>query len=620
MPDIPQNDPIVRELEGAVAGRYQLERELGRGGMGAVFLARDLRLDRLVAIKVLPPELAVRPELRERFLRETRTAASFSHPNIVPVYEVQETPTLLYFVMAYVEGESLTQRVRRQGPLTVNDAVRLLQEMAWALSYAHGRGVVHRDVKPDNILLERATGRALVTDFGIARSMVASGLTQIGETVGTPHFMSPEQAAGDKVDGRSDLYSLGVVGYFAVTARLPFDAESAQAIMVAHVSQPAVPVERHRPDLPVPLAMVINRCLAKDPAQRFPTGEAIVEALDAIRAQRVEVPPAIRLWTVRADQWFRSGIILVLLMPQIVARFTGNVDQLIFTSLFTVAVLSLWAQIPLGLRELARQGFGFADLRNGIEIVDDERLAVLEATRADPSFARRRRNRLIGIALGIIGSLIVVRLAFNSRIQVGENSYQMRIGWVLALFLAVCVGMACFVFGAAILAGSGRMDRRLHRLWTGRVGVLLWRIGVRRLRDTVTSPGMPTRHGPLTLLETIDGESRRRLGKARVTLERLEGEVERLQRREQELNSAATEAKVSSASLPGSHSERQQALLADLDQARQQVTTRRLAILTALENVRLALVRVKSRLGSVADVEREIGEAASLLAADSPGG
>ena len=171
-------DPILLEVQTALAGRYSVERELGRGGMAhESYLARDIRLDRLVAIKVLLPELAVRPELRERFLRETRTAASFSHPNIVPVHAVEETPTLLFFVMGFVDGETLTQIVRRHGPLTATAAARLIQEVAWALSYAHGRGVVHRDVKPDNILLERATGRAMVTDFGIARSFAASGLT-----------------------------------------------------------------------------------------------------------------------------------------------------------------------------------------------------------------------------------------------------------------------------------------------------------------------------------------------------------------------------------------------------------------------------------------------------------
>ena len=192
--------------------------------MGAVYLAHELALDRLVAIKVLPPELAVRHELRERFLRESRTTAAFSHPHIVPVHAIVEQPQLLGYVMGYVEGESVTAWVTRTGPLSARDAVRLLREVAWGLSYAHGRGIIHRDVKPDNILIERATGRALVTDFGIARSSAAAGLTAVGEVVGTPQFMSPEQAAGDTLDGRSDLYSLGVVAWYALTGKPPFEA------------------------------------------------------------------------------------------------------------------------------------------------------------------------------------------------------------------------------------------------------------------------------------------------------------------------------------------------------------------------------------------------------------
>jgi serine/threonine protein kinase len=224
----PASPPIMpdfsSQLAVALAPDYTLDRELGRGGMGAVFLAHDTKLDRQVAIKALPPEHAVRPELRERFLRETRTAASFSHPNIVPVHGVEDRNQILCFVMGFVDGETLTQRVHRAGPLSASDAGRMMQEVAWALSYAHGRGVIHRDVKPDNIMLERATGRAVVTDFGIARSEATSGLTAVGEVIGTPHFMSPEQAAGETLDGRSDLYSLGCVAFFAVTGHPPFDA------------------------------------------------------------------------------------------------------------------------------------------------------------------------------------------------------------------------------------------------------------------------------------------------------------------------------------------------------------------------------------------------------------
>src|SRR5687768_10505315 len=206
------------EIRARLGERYHIERELGRGGMGAVYLARDLRLDRPVALKVLPAEYAALPALRERFLRETKMAAGFSHPNIVPVYAIEDHQDLLAYAMGFVEGETLAERVRRAGTLSVRETVKLLQDVGYALAYAHGRGVVHRDVKPDNIMLERATGRALVMDFGIARAITAAapaaGLTRVGEVVGTPEYMSPEQATGESVDGRSDLYSLGLTAYF----------------------------------------------------------------------------------------------------------------------------------------------------------------------------------------------------------------------------------------------------------------------------------------------------------------------------------------------------------------------------------------------------------------------
>ena len=216
------------------ADRYSIDRQLGRGGMGAVYLARDLQLDRFVAIKVLPSEFAAQSDLRERFLRETRTAAGFSHPNIVPVFAVEDRGDVLAMAMGYVEGESLAERVKRAGPVSIKEAVRLLQDTGYALAYAHGRGVVHRDIKPDNIMLERATGRALVMDFGISRTIsnapvADTGLTRVGEVVGTPEFMSPEQASGDRVDGRSDLYSLGLVAWYAVTGQLAISGNDVHA-------------------------------------------------------------------------------------------------------------------------------------------------------------------------------------------------------------------------------------------------------------------------------------------------------------------------------------------------------------------------------------------------------
>src|SRR5215207_7929035 len=262
----------LADIRQHLGDRYAIERELGRGGMGAVYLARDVRLDRPVALKVLPAEFAGDSSLRERFLRETRTAASFSHPNIAPVHAVEERDGLLAFAMGYVEGESVAERVRRAGPLDVRSMVRLLQDIGYALAYAHGRGVVHRDIKPDNIMLERATGRALLMDFGISRSIVAQvepkgftqGLTRVGEVVGTAEYMSPEQASGDVVDGRSDLYSLGLVALFALTGRSVITGDSTQQILVKQLTETPPPATSLRAELPEALGAAIDRCVAKE--------------------------------------------------------------------------------------------------------------------------------------------------------------------------------------------------------------------------------------------------------------------------------------------------------------------------------------------------------------------
>jgi predicted Ser/Thr protein kinase len=268
------------DLAAALGRRYAIERELGRGGMGIVYLARDLTLDRPVALKTLPADLAADPRTRERFLREAKTAAHLSHPNIVPIYHADEIDGHAFFAMAYVDGESLAQRLTARGPLPPSEAVRYLKEVAWALAYAHARGVIHRDIKPENILIERGSGRALVTDFGIARDGREQGITLTGNVLGTVHYMSPEQAAGDFLDGRSDLYALGVVGYYILSGVFPFDSSSASAILVAHVTRDAPPLSSVAPSVPQRLGSVIDRSLSKDPVERYPTGEDLAEALD----------------------------------------------------------------------------------------------------------------------------------------------------------------------------------------------------------------------------------------------------------------------------------------------------------------------------------------------------
>ena len=264
----------------ALAPDFVLDREIGRGGMGIVYLGTDVKLDRAVAIKVLPELLSDVPEVRERFLREARTAAKLAHPNIVPIHRADEMDGVVFIVMTYIDGASLADRLAAQTVIAPSAIVPILRDVALALDYAHGHGVVHRDIKPENILVEGSSGRAWVTDFGIARLAEAKPLTATGQVLGTVHYMSPEQITGEPVDGRSDLYSLGVVGFRALTGRLPFDNETASAVLVAHVVKSPPKVRDVAPDAPVALADVIDTCLAKDPAARFASGKILARQLD----------------------------------------------------------------------------------------------------------------------------------------------------------------------------------------------------------------------------------------------------------------------------------------------------------------------------------------------------
>jgi serine/threonine protein kinase len=285
------SDPVVSSadselrahVERVLSDHYELDSEIGRGGMGIVYRAKDRRLKRTVAIKILPPELAFRSDIKTRFLREAETAAQLSHPNIVPIYTVDETEGLVYFVMAYVDGENLAKRLFERGVLPTDEVRRILRDVADALAYAHERGVVHRDIKPDNIIIASQTGRPMVTDFGIARAVSDgdSRLTATGMAIGTPAYMSPEQAAGERaIDGRSDLYSLGVVAYQMLVGEPPFVAASTPAMLVKHISERPTPVQQRRAEMPDDLARAVMLLLEKDPANRFPSASALVAALD----------------------------------------------------------------------------------------------------------------------------------------------------------------------------------------------------------------------------------------------------------------------------------------------------------------------------------------------------
>ena len=277
--DIP-SDPLRAALERAIGSQYQVVRLLGRGGMGAVYLAREPSLDRAVAIKVLPPE-ASDSSGRERFRREARIAAKLTHPNIVPLHTFGEADGMMYFVMGYVQGESLADRLRREGQLSPDEARRLLAQIADALDYAHRQSVVHRDIKPDNILLDDSSGKPMLTDFGVAKASVGGEtLTAVGTALGTPHYMSPEQASGERnLDGRSDLYSLGVMGYQMLTGQLPFEGESFREIIVQHMTKEPTPIKSVAPGVPDDVALTLDRCLAKDAEDRWPDAATLKNQL-----------------------------------------------------------------------------------------------------------------------------------------------------------------------------------------------------------------------------------------------------------------------------------------------------------------------------------------------------
>ena len=264
-------------VQAALEGDYEVLQEIGRGGMATVYRARERMLDREVAIKVLPFNLAFDDSFVERFLREARTSAKLEHPHIIPIHRVGVSGQVTYFVMKLLRGQSLSDRLAEHGPLSADETRRVLVETASALGYAHRNGVVHRDIKPDNILLDEA-GRCVVTDFGIARSGSDSKLTATGTSVGTPRYMSPEQARARDVDGRSDIYSLGVVAYECLTGRTPFDGSDPFAILMDHINAP-VPTPALATAEARSLYAIVERMLAKQADDRFVDAEQLVAVL-----------------------------------------------------------------------------------------------------------------------------------------------------------------------------------------------------------------------------------------------------------------------------------------------------------------------------------------------------
>jgi serine/threonine protein kinase len=354
---------LQRMLESALGQQYEIVRPLGQGGMGAVYLARERSLERFVAIKVLRPELAEVRDGRERFRREARIAAQLSHPGIVPLHTFGEVDGIWYFVMGYVRGTSLAERLRLEGRIPADEAHRILTELADALACAHRSGVVHRDIKPANILLDADSGRAVLADFGVAK--VDAGdeqLTASGMAIGTPHYMSPEQVLGERgVDERSDIYSLGAVGYIMLAGREPFEGGQVVQLMRRRIAHDAPPLASLVSPAAAALAGVVMRCLARDPAQRWPSarelGAALARAGGSERDSTVASARELPAFGPYALLWAMSWIALAL-RP---SHSLGDAALLLLIALLVPFGFALHAwnvgRGELPLREIARLSF-----------------------------------------------------------------------------------------------------------------------------------------------------------------------------------------------------------------------------------------------------------------------
>ena len=587
----PGSTPELDALQSALRGQYVVERELGRGGMGLVFLARDVALDRPVAIKLLPPTLAT-PAQRERFLQEARTAARLAHPHIVPIHAVEQRGELVFFVMGYIAGTTLAERVRAEGPLDPATATRVLQEVAWALAHAHQHGVVHRDIKPENILLERGTDRAVVTDFGIARGTDA-GSSGPQRVVGTARFMSPEQAAGEPLDGRSDLYSLGVTAFYALTGRFPFEAADLPHLLVQQETLPVPPVAALRAGLPPALAASIDRCLGRTPDERFATAADLADALAAeqessampLTLQRI----AREVSAFAVDLAGYGTLAAVAIIVELIkgGDFFGMRRVYTLTvSLVLIALTALRGMLLSRLvREAAAEGWEEGDLVAAIE---------REARRRAATTQLPRPGRLAGTAVFFAGFAALLAYWLGPK-ELSLNTFEGPIAWVIEL-----IGLI------APVAWGRWYGARLEAPYDGRPGLFSRFVAKVKLKGLFWLARLTRTASPRTggiadnptevvlaaaardILRALPDPDRRLEGAGQL-LARLERDAAGLRQRLRELDEVR--AGVGSGASPGHHE-----LAHDLDAARRTAAERLGTTVSALENLRLDLLRIRAGL------------------------
>jgi hypothetical protein len=583
--------PESLALSAALVGRYLLEDEIGRGGMGIVYRARDIALDRTVAIKLLPPSFAADPDLRSRFLQEARTAAGLSHPHIVPVHAVEDHGAIVCFVMAYVPGVTLAQRVRAEGPMPAEAVTRLVREVAWALAYAHQRGIVHRDIKPENILLERGSGRALVSDFGIAQ-LAESSVTPKGALRGTTRYLSPEQAAGSALDGRSDLYSLGVTAWFALTGRFPFEGENAVALIVRQAAAPAPPIALARPGLPRELAAAIDRCLAREPADRFPSGEALADALDGGAAP--PIPPVLRRLAREISEGtvditgFATLAVVAGVAQSLIRDFLG------FGQIYTLGLGALMAGL-VGLRGLLLTRLAREAVSEGWQPRD--LLRVIDRDARERS-AREPRPPLWRPMALYLGGLVAITLLWLGPKQWAQGDFSGVLSWLVELLsLGLPVALGRWI-GSVLEAPRDGKPGLLTRAFLRFKGAMIFRVASLGIKGRATPAALDDRPTEVVLagaardlLRALPAPERDRMHDAGPLLEELEATARSLRQRLDELDAAA-------GAVGGDDSPRRRKALEELASARQGAVARLATALEALDQLRLDLLRARAGVGS----------------------
>jgi len=587
--------PLAFQL--ALAGRYSIVRELGRGGMGVVYLARELHLDRLVAIKLLPPEKADRH--RDRFVREARFAAKLNHPHVIPIHAVDEIDGFVFYVMAFVEGETLGERVHQRGPLSASEGVRVLREVAWALGYAHAQGVVHRDVKPDNILLENSTGRALVADFGIAAITGDAG----GESVaGTPEFMSPEQALGGEVDTRSDLYAWGATAFYVLSGRVPFDGANPAEIVARHVSEPPPSLTSIGLAVPRRVAALVDRCLAKDPAARPAGATALAEELELALEQRRELPVALRAFVRRNGRVGGGGTLLyasALLVASIgVATTVGQ-----RSAVGTLAVGLLVA--PLGFAvfsagRLLQLGFTHADLAPAFRL-ELERWS--EEHDVQPGRVGRTLERVASSVTDACASYAALGLPAILLGLTIPGTRALALSAVPATVATVVLGLFSGVSRLLLVQRRRDVDTEVWwALWKGRLGRSAFALARRLRRGAVPSAPMTHRATELSLgmaaeqlFESLPRDVRIELGGLPLVLTGLQRDAQMLRSRLEQLEPVVATSETDASA--------QVELGAERD-----VVARKLAdVVGALETIRLNLLRLHAGSSAIPGITTHLG-------------